>query len=113
MDPNFQTGMKFITYSSLGGFSILSQRNWEEAKQIAHYLQKCLMMNSTSDRLNDPLHLADATNEMKKWVEEYNPIYWGHVYDSIFSEENQQRYNRAIEFTEKLNKKYSTSFTID
>lgn len=32
---------------------------------------------------------------MKNSLINYNPIYWGHVNDSIFTDENQARYNRA------------------
>lgn len=82
MKPDFQKGVKIMTYSSLGGFSILS-RGWEAAKQTAL--------------------------ELKQQKERY----WGHVYDAIFHDENEKRYQRAVEFTDRLNNKHGTAYTLD
>ncbi len=82
MKPDFQKGVKIMTYSSLGGFSVLS-RGWGAAKKTAL--------------------------ELKQQKERY----WGHVYDAIFHDENEKRYQRAVEFTDRLNKKHGTAYTLD
>ncbi|MFZ2958067.1 MAG: aldo/keto reductase [Candidatus Ozemobacteraceae bacterium] len=82
MDKEFQKGVKLMTYSPLGGFSIFS-KGWEEAKK------KALELKNNHDR------------------------YWGHVYDAIFHEANEKRWNRAVEFTRKFNEKHGTSYTLD
>lgn len=86
MDLNFQIGIKIMPYSPLGGFSILDkpEPKWENAKATAK-----------------ELHLkGDA--------------YWKNVYPAIFENpENQARYARAVQFTQKWNEKHKTSYTLD
>ena len=50
---------------------------------------------------------------MKKSLDNYNPRYWGHVKDSIFTDENQERYNRARLLAKRLNESHGTTITID
>ena len=85
MDANFQKGIKIMPYSPLGGFGGVSviEHGWEKAKEIAWELKK------KDDR------------------------YWGHVYDAIFHEENEQRYKRVVKFTEDFNRKNGSSYTVD
>ncbi|MBF0547296.1 MAG: aldo/keto reductase [Candidatus Riflebacteria bacterium] len=82
MNPDFQKGVKLMTYSPLGGFSIFS-KGWETAKKNA------LELKNKNDR------------------------YWGHVYDAIFTEANEKRFMRAIEFTKNFNEKHKTNYTLD
>lgn len=84
-DPNFQKGIKIMPYSPLGGFSILDKPvdQWQNAKKAAH----------------------------KKYLA--NDAYWKNVYHSIFTEENEKRWNRAIQFTKDFNKVHKTNYTID
>lgn len=82
MRPDFQPGVKLMTYSSLGGFSIV-RRGWEAAKQDA------LERKKQGDR------------------------YWGHVYDALFHDANARRYQRAIDFTQRLNERHGTRYTLD
>lgn len=82
MNSDFQKGVKIMTYSSLGGFSILS-RGWFEAKKTALELKQ------------------------------QNERYWGHVFDAIFHDDNEKRYRRAVEFTNSLNRKHGTAYTVD
>jgi aryl-alcohol dehydrogenase-like predicted oxidoreductase len=81
-DPEFQPGVKIMSYSPLGGFSIFS-RPWAEAKQAA------LDLKNQGDR------------------------YWGHVFDSIFHDANEARFNRVVKFTNDFNRSYGTSYTPD
>ncbi len=80
MNSEFQKGLKMMTYSPLGGFSIFS-KSWEEAKNNALALKK------KGDR------------------------YWNQVFDSIFYEANEARFNRvhafAAAFAGPNNKKYT------
>jgi aryl-alcohol dehydrogenase-like predicted oxidoreductase len=39
--------------------------------------------------------------------------YWRHVYQTIFTPENEMRYQRALAFTKKLNSQYRANYTID
>lgn len=82
MRPDFQPGVKLMTYSPLGGFSIV-RRGWEAAKQDA------LARKQRGDR------------------------YWGHVYDALFHDANARRYQRAIDFTQRLNERHGTRYTLD
>lgn len=85
MDPEFQKGIKIMPYSPLGGFSIIDkpEPQWENAKANA---------KEKHDR-GDP--------------------YWQNVYHSIFTEENEKRWYRVLEFTKKFNKVNKSSYTVD
>lgn len=85
MDPDFQKGIKIMPYSPLGGFSILDKPApvWENAKQSAY----------------------------KKYLK--GDPYWRNVYPSIFTAANEARWNRALNFLDRFNKKHGTSHTID
>ncbi len=85
MDPNFQKGVLMNSYSPLGGFSILdkSDPSWENAK-------------------------ADAR---KKY--ETGDAYWRNVYPAIFTAENEERYQRALAYTQGFNQSHKTSYTVD
>jgi aryl-alcohol dehydrogenase-like predicted oxidoreductase len=85
MNPNFQKGIFQSPYSPLGGFSVLDQPEpkWENAKKAAKI----------------KFDAGDA--------------YWQNVYNSIFTEANRSRYDRAVKFTAEFNKKNGTNFTID
>lgn len=85
MDPEFQKGIKIMPYSPLGGFSILDQPEpkWMNAKKAA------------TKKFND----KDA--------------YWQNVLLSIFTDANEARWNRVVEFTKQFNQKNCTSYTVD
>jgi aryl-alcohol dehydrogenase-like predicted oxidoreductase len=85
MDLSFQEGIKLMSYSPLGGFSILDkpEPRWENAKRAA-----------------------------KKKFDDGDP-YWQNVFNSIFTEANQKRYERVIAFTEKYNRENITDYTVD
>lgn len=85
MDANFQKGIFQSPYSPLGGFSILDkdEPKWENSKKAAK-----IKFDS-----------GDA--------------YWQNVYHSIFTEANRARYERAVQFTAKFNRKHNTNYTID
>lgn len=74
MDPNFQNGIFLSPYSPLGGFSILDRAgaSWQTAKKEAR-----------------SKYLADDP-------------YWRNVYHSIFTDENEIRYERARALAQKL-----------
>jgi len=85
MDANFQKGILQNPYSPLGGFSILDKQDpkWENA-QIAAKAK---------------FDAGDA--------------YWQNVYNSIFTEANKNRYERAVKFTTEFNRVHNTNYTID
>jgi aryl-alcohol dehydrogenase-like predicted oxidoreductase len=85
MNPGFLPGIKIMSYSPLGGFSILDQvePRWENARKIA--LAK---FNS-----------GDA--------------YWQNVYKAIFTDANAARWDRVVAFTKKFNLDHATQFTED
>lgn len=85
MNPDFQKGIKIMPYSPLGGFSILDKPapTWENAKKAA----------------------------LKKQQE--GDAYWRNVYASVFTSENEARWQRAVAFLEQFNKKHATSYTLD
>jgi aryl-alcohol dehydrogenase-like predicted oxidoreductase len=85
MNPNFQEGIKLMSYSPLGGFSILDkpEPRWENARKAA-----------------------------KKKFDAGDP-YWQNVFYSIFTEANQKRYKRVVAFTETFNKQNNTDYTVD
>ena len=85
MNPDFQKGIKQMSYSPLGGFSIFDKSGpiWENAKRSA----------------KEKFDQGDA--------------YWQNVYAAIFTDANKARYDRAIDFTEKFNSEHRTSYTID
>ncbi len=84
-DPHFEEGIKIMPYSPLGGFSILDQPEprWENAQRAA----------------------------LKKFKE--NDPYWQNVYSAIFTPENKARWYRLEKFTDKLNQRYCTHYTLD
>jgi aryl-alcohol dehydrogenase-like predicted oxidoreductase len=85
MDPNFQKGIKIMPYSPLGGFSILDKPapQWDNAKKAA-----------------------------KKKYDENDP-YWQNVFHAIFTDENEARWNRVVEFTKNFNGHQGTTYTVD
>ncbi len=85
MNKDFEKGIKMMTYSPLGGFSILDkpEPRWENAKKAA----------------KEKFDIGDA--------------YWQNVYYAIFSSKNQERYYRVVEFTKKFNVTHKTDYTID
>ena len=85
MDPNFEKGILQNPYSPLGGFSILDkdEPKWENAKKVA----------------KAKFDSGDA--------------YWQNVYNSIFTEANRNRYERAVKFTSEFNRAHHTRYTID
>lgn len=82
MNPEFQRGIKMMTYSPLGGFSIFS-KTWKEAKAHARDLR------DQGDR------------------------YWGHVYESLFHDSNEARFQRVNEFTDGFNLLHKSNYTPD
>ena len=76
LDVHFQEGIKIMPYSPLGGFSILdmNEPRWENARKAA-----------------------------RKKYDAGNP-YWKNVFCAIFTDTNQKRYERVVEFTEWFNK---------
>ncbi len=85
MDENFLKGIKMMSYSPLGGISILDQPEpcWDNARKDAR----------------------------KKYAQ--GDPYWKNVYHSIFTCANEERYNRVVKFTEEFNKKHKTSYSVD
>ena len=85
MDRNFLKGIKMMSYSPLAGISILDrpEPKWENARKSAR----------------------------RKYAQ--GSPYWKNVYHAIFTCENEARYNRAVGFTKKFNKKHNTSYTVD
>jgi aryl-alcohol dehydrogenase-like predicted oxidoreductase len=85
MNSTFQKGIKIMPYSPLGGFSILDkpEPRWENAKK-------------------DAKHKYDKGDP-----------YWKNVYSAIFTQKNESRYYRVVDFTKKFNKKHKTNYTID
>jgi aryl-alcohol dehydrogenase-like predicted oxidoreductase len=84
-DPDFQKGIKQMSYSPLGGFSIFDKPNpiWENAKRDA----------------KEKFDRGDA--------------YWKNVYTAIFTEANRTRFERVVKFTEKFNSDHKTDYSID
>ncbi|MEB3198168.1 MAG: aldo/keto reductase [Candidatus Sericytochromatia bacterium] len=82
MRRDFQPGIRLMTYSPLGGFSIV-RPGWEAARQRA------LALKQQRDR------------------------YWGNVYGAIFHPTNAQRFRRAEAFTQALNARLGTHYTLD
>ena len=85
MDKNFIKEIKIMSYSPLGGISILDkpEPRW-----------------------------ANARKEARKKYSQGDP-YWKNVYHAIFTCANEARYNRVNNFTKEFNKKHNTSYTID
>lgn len=85
MDPNFQKGIRLMPYSPLGGFSIFDQPEplWENAKKAA------------------------------KTKFDQGDAYWQNVFYAIFTPDNEARYKRVVEFTQKFNQKNQTTYSID
>lgn len=85
IDPNFQKGIKLMSYSPLGGFSILDKPAplWDNAKKDAK----------------------------KKY--DQGDAYWKNVYHSIFTVANEERFKRVQKFTRRFNKKHKTKYTLD
>lgn len=85
MNKDFQKGIKIMSYSPLCGFSILdkSEPRWENAKK-------------------------EAKNKYDK-----GDPYWQNVYNAIFTKENEKRYYRVVDFTQKFNEKNKTDYTVD
>lgn len=85
MDPSFQKGIMQSPYSPLGGFSVLDkpEPRWENAKKAAKLKYDA----------GDP--------------------YWQNVFPSIFTDANQARYARAVQFTASFNKKHRTTYAVD
>ncbi len=83
MNPSFQRGVLMMPYSPLGGFSILDKPSWENAKADA----------KTKYEAGDP--------------------YWKNVYTAIFTAENEERYKRALAYTQGFNQSHKTSYTVD
>jgi aryl-alcohol dehydrogenase-like predicted oxidoreductase len=85
MDANFQKGIYLMSYSPLGGFSILDKPEpaWENAKLNA-----------------------------EKKFRERDP-YWQNVYHAIFTPENEVRYYRALKWIKKYNQIHNANFTLD
>ncbi|MDD4976505.1 MAG: aldo/keto reductase [Bacteriovorax sp.] len=83
--PDFQKGIKQMSYSPLGGFSFFDkpEPRWENAKKDA----------------KEKFDRGDA--------------YWQNVYNAIFTETNKTRYDRVVEFTEKFNKEHNSNYSID
>jgi aryl-alcohol dehydrogenase-like predicted oxidoreductase len=84
-NPEFEKGINQMSYSPLGGFSIFDKPEpiWENAKKSA----------------KEKYDQGDA--------------YWQNVYPAIFTDANQARYNRVVEFTKKFNQDHGTNYTID
>lgn len=82
MNPQFQPGVRIMTYSTLGGFNIID-RGWQAAKRHAQEL------DAQGDR------------------------YWGNVLESIFHEENEKRYFRALDFVNTFRDPEGRSYTLD
>ncbi|PKK88798.1 MAG: hypothetical protein CVV64_17085 [Candidatus Wallbacteria bacterium HGW-Wallbacteria-1] len=85
MNENFLRGIKIMSYSPLGGISILDRPEscWVNARKDAR----------------------------KKYAQ--GDPYWKNVYHAIFTCANEARYNRVEMFTNEFNRKHSTSYTID
>ncbi|MBF0407646.1 MAG: aldo/keto reductase [Candidatus Riflebacteria bacterium] len=85
MDSNFLRGIKIMSYSPLGGASILDKPEpcWVNARKDAR----------RKSGQGDP--------------------YWKNVYHSIFTCANEERYNRVVDFTKEFNEKHKTSYTVD
>ncbi|MBU1105718.1 MAG: aldo/keto reductase [Candidatus Riflebacteria bacterium] len=85
MDENFLKGIKIMPYSPLGGVSILDrpEPRWENARKEAR----------------------------RKYAQ--GDPYWKNIYHAIFTCANEERYNRAVSFTEEFNQKHKTSYTVD
>lgn len=83
--PDFQKGIKLMSYSPLGGFSILDkpEPRWKNAKASA-----------------------------KEKYDAGDP-YWKNVFYSIFTEDNRQRYERVVQFTDDFNSEHCTIYTVD
>jgi len=90
MDPGFQKGILIMPYSPLGGFPIIDKGTpaklgkdaWENAKAVAKGL----------DNMKDR--------------------YWGNVYEATFTPENEKRFYRVWEISQKLALEGS-KYTID
>ncbi|ELR66285.1 hypothetical protein C942_04873 [Photobacterium marinum] len=84
-NPEFQKGIKIMPYSPLGGFSILDkpEPRWDNAKASA-----------------------------KEKYDAGDP-YWQNVFYSIFTEDNRQRYERVVQFTNDFNYEHCTNYTVD
>lgn len=85
MDENFLKGIKIMSYSPLGGISILDRP------------EPCWV---------------NARKEARKKYSQGDP-YWKNVYHAIFTCANEARYNRVDSFTKEFNKKHQTSYTVD
>jgi len=85
MNENFLKGIKIMSYSPLGGISILDRPEpcWVNARKDAR----------------------------KKYAQ--GDPYWKNVYHAIFTCANEARYNRVVDFTGQFNKKHGTSYTVD
>jgi aryl-alcohol dehydrogenase-like predicted oxidoreductase len=85
MDLNFQKGIKIMPYSPLGGFSILDKPDpkWENGKKAA----------TEKFEQGDP--------------------YWQNVFHSIFTDVNEARWHRVVQFTEEFNLQNGTDYTVD
>jgi aryl-alcohol dehydrogenase-like predicted oxidoreductase len=85
MDKNFLKGIKLMSYSPLGGISLLDEPepHWENARKAA-----------------------------RKQYAQSDP-YWSNVYHAIFTCANRERYERVVAFTKEFNQKHYTSYTID
>ncbi len=85
MDPEFEKGIKIMSYSPLGGFSILDkpEPKWENAMKAA------------------------------KEKYEQGDAYWQNVYPAIFTPANKARFERVVKFTQDFNREHDTTYTID
>lgn len=84
-DPHFQKGIKLMSYSPLGGFSIFDkpEPRWENAKKDA----------------KEKFDRGDA--------------YWQNVFKAIFTDANKARYDRVVKFTEEFNKNHNSNYSVD
>lgn len=73
MDPNFQKGIRIMPYSPLGGFPIIDKGTRE---------------NDGADAWVNAKDVARNLRDMRE-------RYWGHVYDAIFSADNERRFYRV------------------
>ncbi|MEO5668899.1 MAG: aldo/keto reductase [Bdellovibrionota bacterium] len=85
MNPEFQKGIHFMSYSPLGGFSILDkpEPRWENAKRDA------------------------------KLKHDQGDAYWMNVFPAIFTADNQSRWERVMKFTESFNREHQTDYSVD
>jgi len=84
-DPSFEKGLRQNSYSPLAGFSVLDKPapTWDNAKKSAQA----------------KFQAGDA--------------YWQNVFNAIFTDDNQARFDRVVSFTAQFNQNHNTSYTVD